>query len=150
MQTQHAPKDRIIYSISTEDVKDVLEDMSEVRLTARQIKMVEEKLGDYIDWYGALELAIQSTIRQTRTRKKNEMPHYEVLFYNGWTDTPAYYLVGDIEGEIPEEALATNLNQVIEIVRGKFSLDDDRGAERFIREYLYVVREGGLLSARER
>lgn len=70
MQTQHAPKDRIIYSISTEDVKDVLEDMSEVRLTARQIKMVEEKLGDYIDWYGALELAIQSTIRQTRTRKK--------------------------------------------------------------------------------
>lgn len=78
------------------------------------------------------------------------MPHYEVLFYNGWTDTPAYYLVGDIEGESPEEALATNLNQVIEIVRGKFSLDDDRGAERFIREYLYVVREGGLLSARER
>ncbi len=70
MQTQHARKDRIIYSISTEDVKDVLEDMSEVRLTARQIKMVEEKLGDYIDWYGALELAIQSTIRQTRTRKK--------------------------------------------------------------------------------
>lgn len=78
------------------------------------------------------------------------MSHYEVLFYNGGIEPPAYYLVGDVEGETPEEALATNLNQVIEIVRGKFSLDDDRGAERFIRESLYIVRERGMLSARER
>lgn len=69
-KTKKQQKDRIIYSINTQDVKDVLDDMPEVRLTARQLKMVEEKLGDYIDWYGALELAIQYAISQTRVRKK--------------------------------------------------------------------------------
>ncbi len=78
------------------------------------------------------------------------MPYYEVLFYNGWVEPPAYYLVGDVEGESPEEALEANLNQVLERVRGEFSLDDDRGSERFIPNYLYVVRPNGLLSARER
>lgn len=78
------------------------------------------------------------------------MANYEVLFYNGWVEPPAYYLVGDVEGETPEQALATNLSQVIGVVREKFSLDDDRGSERVVREYLYVVREGGLLSARQR
>jgi hypothetical protein len=42
------------------------------------------------------------------------MSNYEVLFYNGWMDTPAYYLVSDVEGETPEQALAVNLDQVIE------------------------------------
>lgn len=78
------------------------------------------------------------------------MSHYEVLFYNGWMEPPAYYLVGEVEGETPEEALAMNLNRVIKVVRETFSLDDDKSSKRFIREYLYVVREGGLLSARER
>jgi len=76
------------------------------------------------------------------------MPHYEVLFYNGWTDTPAYYLVGDVEGESPEEALATNLDQMVDEVREKFALDEMERSR--IRESLYIVREGGFLSARER
>ncbi|MBI5714462.1 MAG: hypothetical protein HZC38_13725 [Chloroflexi bacterium] len=76
------------------------------------------------------------------------MSHYEVLFYNGWVEPPAYYLVGDVEGETPEQALATNLDQMIDEVREKFALDES--ARRRIREYLYVVREGGMLSARKR
>ena len=76
------------------------------------------------------------------------MSNYEILFYNGWIDTPAYYLVGDVEGKTTEQSLAMNLDQIIDEVRNKFGLDES--AQRQIRESLYIVRADGLLSARER
>jgi len=75
------------------------------------------------------------------------MTRYEILFYNGWVEPPVYYLVGDMEGESPEEALATNLDQMVDEVREKFALDEMERSR--IRESLYIVRKGGLVSARE-
>ena len=76
------------------------------------------------------------------------MTHYEILFYNGWIEPPAYYLIDDVDGETPEQALALNLDRLIGEVRNKFGLDES--AQGRIRESLYIVREGGMLSARER
>ncbi|MFQ5791814.1 MAG: hypothetical protein ACE5JI_15180 [Acidobacteriota bacterium] len=70
---------------------------------------------------------------------------YEVLFYNGWQDVPAYYLVDSVEGRSPKEALTKHLPKVIGSVREQFSLgshiDDD-----YICESLYVLRNNALVS----
>jgi len=76
------------------------------------------------------------------------MQHYEVLFYNGWIEPPAYYLLDAVGGETPEQSLAKNLNRLIDVAREKFSLEETRSSR--IRESLYIVREGGMFSARER
>lgn len=72
---------------------------------------------------------------------------YEVLFYNGWQDAPAYYLLDGIEGRTPKEALKRHLPEEIEEVRKLFSLDDDIEDER-ICETLYALKSDGLVPAR--
>ena len=53
---------KIIYSINIEDVQNVAEQELEKELTDEELKVVESKIGDYIDWYGAIELTINDTI----------------------------------------------------------------------------------------
>jgi hypothetical protein len=72
---------------------------------------------------------------------------YEVLFYNGWQDPPAYYLLAGVEGRSPKEALQRNLPTVIQEIRQEFSLDDDVD-DRHICESLYALRSNGLVPAR--
>ena len=72
---------------------------------------------------------------------------YEVLFYNGWQDPPAYYLLAGIEGRSPKEALRRNLPRVIQEIRQEFSLEDDVD-ERYICESLYALRSDALVPAR--
>jgi hypothetical protein len=71
---------------------------------------------------------------------------YEVLFYNGWQDVPAYYLVDSVEGRRPKEALARQLGRVIATVRTEFGLDAEV-VDRKICESLYVLRSDGLVRA---
>jgi hypothetical protein len=74
---------------------------------------------------------------------------YEVLFFDGWGDIPAYYLIDSVEGDTPEQALATNLERITLQIRRRFNLSDRDVSNRKIRETIYVLRENGLVSARD-
>ena len=51
-------KNKIIYSINIEDVQNVAEQELERKLTAKELRLVEKKVGDYINWYEAILNAI--------------------------------------------------------------------------------------------
>jgi len=73
---------------------------------------------------------------------------FEVLFYDGWGDMPAYFLVDVVEGETAEEALQNNLPQLIATVREMFGLDESVTDEK-ICETLYLLHPEGLLPVRK-
>ncbi|MDO8142581.1 MAG: hypothetical protein Q6358_13860 [Candidatus Brocadiales bacterium] len=50
--------EKIIYSINIEDVQNVAEQELERKLTAKELRLVEKKVGDYINWYEAILNAI--------------------------------------------------------------------------------------------
>ena len=50
--------EKIIYSINIEDVQNVAEQESERKLTAKELRLVEDKVGGYINWYEAILNAI--------------------------------------------------------------------------------------------
>jgi len=72
---------------------------------------------------------------------------FEVLFYVGDYDPPAYFLVGEAEGETPEEALRANLPQLITTVREMFDLEEDIPDWK-IGETLNLLHPNGLVPAR--
>ncbi len=51
-------KNKIVYSINIEDIQNVAEQELERPLTEKELKLVEEKVGDYINWYEAILNAI--------------------------------------------------------------------------------------------
>jgi hypothetical protein len=53
---------KIIYSINIEDVQNVAEQELDRELTKKELKIVEDKLGDYIDWYSAIDITIQNEV----------------------------------------------------------------------------------------
>ena len=50
--------EKIIYSINIEDVQNVAAQELERKLTAKELKLVEDKIGDCIKWYEAILNAI--------------------------------------------------------------------------------------------
>lgn len=54
---------RIIYSLNVQDIQKVADDILERRLTEKEIALVEKFVGDYIDWFKAIENAIQNSVR---------------------------------------------------------------------------------------
>lgn len=53
---------KIIYSINIEDVQNVAEEEFGRKLSKKELGIIENKIGDYIDWYSAIDTAIQSEI----------------------------------------------------------------------------------------
>lgn len=51
-------KKKFIHSINIEDVQNVAEQELGRKLTAEELKLVEDKLGDYVGWYEAILHAI--------------------------------------------------------------------------------------------
>ena len=56
-------REKIIYSINIGDVQNVADQELVRELTEDELKIVEHKLGDYIDWYGSIATAIDDIIR---------------------------------------------------------------------------------------
>jgi hypothetical protein len=56
------PVDHVLYSINVEDVLNVVEQESLPPLTKAQIAKIGDKIGDYIDWYEAIRLAIEEIV----------------------------------------------------------------------------------------
>jgi len=54
---------RIVYSLDTSDVQSVAEEEMGRELTRKEMKLVETKLGDHIDWFGAIATAINEEVR---------------------------------------------------------------------------------------
>ena len=62
MEGSMARAARIIYSLNTEDIQNVAEEELGRKLSKKELKIVEDKIGDYVDWYGAIDMAIQNGI----------------------------------------------------------------------------------------
>ena len=68
ISSQHALKfikkeeNKIIFPSNLEDVQNVARQELDRELTYEELKLVENKIGDYIDWYGAIMFAINDTI----------------------------------------------------------------------------------------
>ena len=61
---------KIIYSISIEDVQHVAEEEHGKHLTKEELKIIEDKLSDYIDWYSAVDNAIRAEVRVNKGKKR--------------------------------------------------------------------------------
>ena len=64
-------RDRIVYSINVEDLQTVAEQEFERELSDEEIKIVEDRLVDYIDWYGSIALVLgelKELKKQSRTK----------------------------------------------------------------------------------
>lgn len=57
-------RSKILYSINVEDVQNVAIDQLGRTLDDEEIKLIEEKIGDDIDWHQALENTISSIINR--------------------------------------------------------------------------------------
>jgi len=53
-------KDRIVYSINVEDLQTVAEQELDRELSDDEIEIIENRLGNYIDWYGTIALALNN------------------------------------------------------------------------------------------
>jgi hypothetical protein len=49
---------RIVYSIDVEDLQNVADQELDRELTDKETEFIENRLGDYVDWYGAIASAI--------------------------------------------------------------------------------------------
>jgi hypothetical protein len=70
---------------------------------------------------------------------------YEAVFYNGWIEPPAYYLLGEAEGDSVEDAFANSLNRLTDETRRLFGLDSTD--IRRIHANLYLVQPNSFVSA---
>ncbi len=61
---------KIIYSINIEDIQNVAEQELERELGEKELEIIENKIGDYIDWYEAINMAIIDNIVTRRTTLK--------------------------------------------------------------------------------
>ncbi|MBP7273852.1 MAG: hypothetical protein KA974_08410 [Saprospiraceae bacterium] len=62
MQIQNLEK--IIYQLTVEDLQNVANDEIDRDLTEEEIKLLQDKIGDYIDWYNVISMAILNNIKE--------------------------------------------------------------------------------------
>lgn len=56
--------DKIIYQLTVEDLQNVANDELNRDLTEEEIKLLEDKIGDYVDWYEIISSAISNHIQK--------------------------------------------------------------------------------------
>ncbi len=71
---------------------------------------------------------------------------HEILFYNGEQFPPAYFLIDGIQANNPEDAFAQHLPYIVNRVREILGFGSEI-SDRKIQDGLYILREGGLVSA---
>ncbi len=57
----------ILYSINVQDVQDVAQREFDRELNDKEIESVAAKLGEYIDWFEAVNTAVAQTVRKGET-----------------------------------------------------------------------------------
>lgn len=56
--------DRIVYSINVGDIQEVAKQVLKRDLTKKEVTLVEESVGQYIDWFQAIENALPEHVAQ--------------------------------------------------------------------------------------
>jgi len=56
--------DRIIYSINVGDIQEVANQVLERDLTKEEVVLVENSVGDYLDWFQAIENSILEHVKE--------------------------------------------------------------------------------------
>ncbi len=56
--------EEVVYSINIQDIQDVANDVLERNLTKKELEIIKDKVGDYIDWFQAIENAINNNIHE--------------------------------------------------------------------------------------
>jgi hypothetical protein len=52
-------KNKTIYKLTIEDILNVMEENDiDIKLTNKNVRFIEDKVGDMIDWRGAIEFAL--------------------------------------------------------------------------------------------
>jgi len=55
---------KIVYSINVSDIQEVAQQVLERALTKKEVVMVEKSIGDYLDWFQAVENSIRKHITE--------------------------------------------------------------------------------------
>ena len=55
-------KETIVYSINVEDLQTVAKQELSRKLTPKEVAIIADKVGDYIDWQGAIADAIEDRL----------------------------------------------------------------------------------------
>lgn len=58
--------DRIIYSISVGDIQEVADQVLDRTLTKQEVASVEGSIGDYLDWFQAIESSIHKCVQKQK------------------------------------------------------------------------------------
>ena len=58
--------DKIVYSINVKDVQNVATEQYGRKLTEKEVNFVEERLGDYVDWYESVCSALTDLSRNNK------------------------------------------------------------------------------------
>jgi hypothetical protein len=61
--------EKIIYQLTTEDVQNVANAELERDLTPDELKIVSDKIGDYINWYDIIDSILNSELNQQGNNK---------------------------------------------------------------------------------
>lgn len=64
-------KDRIIYQLTVEDLQTVANDYLNRKLASKEILLLEEEIGKYIDWYNIIEDVIRLNIEKNANLTTN-------------------------------------------------------------------------------
>jgi hypothetical protein len=56
--------DKVIYQLTIEDLQNVANDVLDRELSEKEIKLLENKIGDYIHWYDLIHSAIIQNIKK--------------------------------------------------------------------------------------
>ncbi len=64
--------DKIVYQLTIEDLLTVAKETLDRELTEQEIQVLEEKIGDHIDWYGAIQSAIWQNIENSESDDNRE------------------------------------------------------------------------------
>ncbi len=56
--------DKIVYSINVSDIQVVAKQVLERNLTNEEVILVEKSVGDYFDWFQAIETSIREHITE--------------------------------------------------------------------------------------
>lgn len=56
--------DRIVYSINVSDIQEVAKQVLERDLTTKEVILVEKSIGDYFDWFQAIENSIRTHVTE--------------------------------------------------------------------------------------
>ncbi|GIZ15782.1 hypothetical protein [Capnocytophaga catalasegens] len=55
--------EKSIYTLTIEDLQKVADDVLNRKLTLSEIEILEDRIGDYIDWYSIIDLLIFDNIK---------------------------------------------------------------------------------------